>query len=212
MKPKTVPAVQRLLTPYGVTLQGNWSPVEAYSAYVGTHVVGQSLAPITNTGEATAYQKSFGPMTYTASNDLGGWFGTASDGQISILIGKTTPRLVVHELGHAFEKHIWAAYGGRYAGTNNPIQMLIDDGVYDRRGNLVTGHNNRNNDLPAPVNGYWSDDIPDQYHPRWLEDGDNTHEDWADIFMNWVYDSFYPNPAGEALNNWVTTNMAEWVR
>jgi hypothetical protein len=150
-------------------------------------------------------------MEFELSEDLDGWWGIASDGKIQILFGKVTPRLIVHELGHSFEKHIWTKNGGKYYGTNNPIQLLADDGIYDVIGNLITGKGNRNNDMNAPDNGYYSDDIPDQYHARGKVDGDDGNEDWADMFMNWVYDSFYPNPAGDALYNWINVNMAEWL-
>jgi hypothetical protein len=211
MEPKTLAVVNNLLNTYGVTMTGTWTVSEGYAAYVATYLAGESLRPYTHTGGVSAFNKGFGPIVYNSSNDLGGWYGIGNDGTISVLAGQVTYRLVLHELGHSFEKHIWARDGGMYKGTDNPIQMLVDNGVYDVNNNLVTGKGNRNNDMNAPDNGYWSDDIPDQYHPRSMEDGDNTNEDWADMFLNWVDKSFYPNPAGNALNNWITTNMSEWI-
>jgi hypothetical protein len=211
MLPKTTVAVQGLLNPYGVNLDGNWNISNSYSAYVGVYKTGEALRPYADSGGASAFKDSFGKMRFTSETYLGGWYGIASDGRISFLAGAVTPRLVVHELGHSFEKHIWGKNGSKYSGTNNPIELLNVEGVYDINNHLITGKGNRNNDRSAPFNGYLSDYIPDQYHPRNMIDGDNTYEDWADLFLNWSFNSFSSNIAGDALYNWVSINMKNWV-
>jgi hypothetical protein len=159
----------------------------------------------------------FGGMEFHSDPTLNDWFGIASDGRIRFKPGEVTPRLTVHELGHAFEKHMKAQDGGNYSGTNNPVQLLIDYGIWDTNGSFVTGARNgrydRNGGRNAPQNGYWSDDYRDewQWHPRNMTDGNNAYEDWADIFVNWVNNSFFPNSAGKALYDWAETNMSVWA-
>ena len=211
MAPRTMSVVRKIIGTYGVKLTGDWTVSEGYTAYLATYLTGKSLRPYTHSSGSIAFKKGFGSMEYYNSSDLGGWYGKAEDGKVSVLKDKITVRLMIHELGHSFEKHIYENNGSKYYGTNNPIQMLIDQGVYDIFGNLITGKGNRNNSLKAPENGYYSDNIPDQYHPKNIEDGDNAHEDWADMFMNWVMGTFYPNFAGAALDQWITTNMSEWI-
>ena len=211
MKPRNLAVTIKLLNDFGVTLSGDWTLSKSYSIYLGVSATAEILHTFTNSNSENIFRHAFGPMEFELSNDLGGWWGLATDGKIQILAGIATPRLVVHELGHSFEKHIWIKNGGIYYGTNNPIQLLGEDGIYDVNGNLVTGRGTRNNNLAAPYNGYYSDIIPDQFHARQKIDGDNSFEDWADMFMNWVDDLFYPNDAGQALSNWINVNMVEWL-
>jgi RHS repeat-associated protein len=214
MPPKTVTRARSLLKPYGVSLEGDWRLGDAYAAYVGVDYVASALSPYTGVGGESSFKQVFGPMLFITDMNLGKWFARTSNGLIRFSPGNVTPRLTAHELGHAFEKHIWAQNGGTYANTNNPVQVLATEGIYDANENFVTGKGNRNNGLYAPINGYWSDNYQDewQWHPRNMEGGNNNFEDWADIFLNWAFNSFVPNPAGTALYNWVDIHMNEWVK
>ncbi len=44
-----------------------------------------------------------------------------------------------------------------------------------------------------------------------MDAGNNEFEDFADIWLNWVYGSFVPNPAGWALYSWTEENMDAWL-
>jgi hypothetical protein len=39
----------------------------------------------------------------------------------------------------------------------------------------------------------------------------NSHEDFADMFMNWVFGTFAEDDYGAKRNDWMTTNVAEFV-
>gem|GEM_PF-6351733 len=109
---------------------------------------------------------------------------------------------------------MWYRDGQKYTGTNNPLQLLAD-GIFDANGNLITESGNRYNGRSAPENGYYCDSYVGecQYHSKDVDDyWNDPSEDFADIFMNWVFDSFYPNSAGAALYNWTETNMATWLQ
>jgi len=176
--------------------------------------VASALARVSGQAATTIFKQAFGPMTFTIRNDIR-YFGIASNGNIDFQAGRVTARLTAHELGHSFEMHMKANNGGVYA-DDHPIVMLIRQGIYDANGNLVTGKglSNRYNGLFAPNNGYYCDSYIGecQWHSRDVNDWNNENEDWADIFMNWAFGSFAPNPAGDALYNWVETNMVSWLR
>ncbi len=96
--------------------------------------------------------------------------------------------------------------------------MLRATGVYAPDGAKVTGtkYGNyyiRNMGSKAPGNSYWSDNVRDENleHPISMDEGNNEFEDFADIWLNWVYQSFVPNKAGWALYSWADNNMDTWL-
>ena len=45
-----------------------------------------------------------------------------------------------------------------------------------------------------------------------MDDAGNTpNEDFADMFLNWAFDSFADDPMGEARYAWMEENMADWI-
>jgi hypothetical protein len=71
--------------------------------------------------------------------------------------------------------------------------------------------------------GFKSGGAPDMYHgPRdwedWKSNNNNTarNEDFADMFMKWAFDTFadtfVDNSPGNLRMDWMTTNMAEWLK
>jgi len=187
--------------------------------------VGAKFAEIIGGTAAGAFNSIFGRMTFGLDQSLEeqGFFGQSLGNVINFQPGiQISPRLVTHELGHAFEQRIYGKNGNKYEGTNNPIEVLIHKGVWDKQGNLITGTTNHENSYlrygntgGSPFdNGYTSNDYHSeaQWHPKGMKpDGNTAGEDWADIFMNWTFDTFAPGPAGTALNSWTTTNMAGWI-
>jgi RHS repeat-associated protein len=216
--PVTITILQQQLARYGVTLKAAgsavWSLGEATSAYLGVSDLGSALSRVSGQAATTIFRRAFGRMAFTLRNDME-YFGRGWEGNIELQAGRVTSRLVVHELGHSFERRLVVNAGGIYT-DDNPVVMLIREGVYDASGNLVTGHggSSRYNGYEATDNGYYCDSYIGgcQYHSRDVPGWNNEYEDWADIFMNWTYGSFFPNPAGDALYNWTETNMAAWLR
>jgi hypothetical protein len=48
-------------------------------------------------------------------------------------------------------------------------------------------------------------------HPADEDGGQSPIEEFADMFMNWVYDSFAHDIAGQARFDFMTTNMVDWI-
>ena len=193
----TVSLLRRALHRYNVTLSGNnWDLENARGVYFGVTQVASGLGEASGQSSVNAFTQAFNKVDVTIEPIT--WMAEAgynsTGGHIEIRPGVTiTPRQMAHELGHVFEKHIYFDNGSVYAGTNNPVQMIASQGIYDSFGNLMTIGGNRNNGVAAPDNGYCSDSWQDecQWHPVSLVDGQTPQEDWADIFMNWSFDSFY---------------------
>jgi hypothetical protein len=94
-------------------------------------------------------------------------------------------------------------------------------GVFDINKKFVTG--DKNGSYDRGNDGFLGDDFfywqtPNrvftgyQWHSR-SEKGNNSIEDWADIFQNWVFDSsFADNDAGNALESWVDSYMPNWIK
>ncbi|WP_160317527.1 RHS repeat-associated core domain-containing protein [Ornatilinea apprima] len=118
--------------------------------------------------------------------------------------GYTNRRNVAHELGHVF-----SANENNYA--NETFGII---GIYDKNGNWVTGIHNENGIWERGFLGYKDDEYPWVHHGNdW---GDWTtytpDEEFADMFMNWAWESFdkYRNPeAGNARMDWMNANLVE---
>ena len=77
-------------------------------------------------------------------------------------------------------------------------------------------------DFTRTTLGYKSGGIPDmchgpnQYPDDWNVGDTAFHEDWADMFMNWVFDSFdlmdNAHGAGIARYNWMQTQMTDFLQ
>jgi hypothetical protein len=101
--------------------------------------------------------------------------------------------------------------------------MLTNTPLKDWLGNHVTGRNGTRGFERTELGYQHVVDalgvpraFPYQQHPLTLDDnGRNVGEDFADMFMNWVQNSFDYSPeasgAGYVRYHWMTTNMSEWV-
>lgn len=60
--------------------------------------------------------------------------------------------------------------------------------------------------------GYCSSGRPCMQHPLTMDDaGLSSGEDYADMFMNWVQNSFADNAKGDARFKWMDSHMGNWV-
>lgn len=127
------------------------------------------------------------------------------------------PRWMVHEFGHLLQH-------SRYADRNQgPYGALGDHEITDFSGVHVTGPNpNKGGIFERTMLGYLSDRIPEVYHGSgnyddWNSNDDYTarNEDFADMFLNWVYDSFdkrsIANGAGIRRFEWIDQNIGTWI-
>jgi hypothetical protein len=96
---------------------------------------------------------------------------------------------VVHELGHSFAQG-WYRKDGSY-GSNGPYvnmndNLLVEGGFHES---------------PVSANRTWRQN-PDI----------SPTEIFADMFLGWTYDTWADNKVGIGRDNFMTTNMAEWLK
>jgi hypothetical protein len=215
----------------GIQLAGEWTNEELIAVARVVRQIGAKFKTILSTmgypnlSIADAFHMVFGDMTFyygdkpPGSLPLSGYWGRSGAHSITFQPGKVTSRLVGHELGHELAFLLYDSQKGYANLPDHPVSMLIDEGIWDN-GEFITGNRNgsydRNGGLSAQDgNGYRSDDYHDewQYHPRTMGvDGNSADEDWADIFLNWTYDSFADNPHGAALDQLTDANMEKWLK
>jgi len=204
------------LKQYGITLSGGWKASDISVIQQEVAVIAAALAGIC--GETCfgmpdhqVFSQVFGSMTFTLLDNGATGTGCAAGGGFECdegargrLAEDTQRGLVTHELGHNFDHSIDAWGYGR--------TMLSQTTIVDANGNYVEGIPFGGGAWARTDAGYRSDWFPDQQHPRRLDNlGQTAGEGFADMFMNWVQNSFANDPAGQARHNWMTVHMAEWV-
>jgi len=222
---------RQFLEEAGIAMVGNWTDEEISATAKTVRQIGGKFKEKLNSmgyiapNEAMAFLAVFGPMTFyygdkdPGASKLNGYWGISGDHKITFLPGKVTSRLVGHELGHELSHLLYDNLAGYVNIPDHPVSMLIHTGVWVD-GKFVTGNRygsyDRNGGLSAKDgNGYRSDDYHDgwQYHPRSMgADGNTADEDWADIFLNWSFNSFADNTHGKALFTWTDSHMDTWLK
>jgi RHS repeat-associated protein len=225
-----------LANEYGVTLNG-WTPQEIYQIWIALNRIGSALSSISGGylgSPSEAFVKVFGGLTFTKSGSGNGCEAGGSGFTCGTGVDFDA-RLATHELGHTLnaviinnETHRLQNAGWSYddalaraTSTVGPYYDLANAAIEDSLGNWVMGTH------PGGVYertklGYKSGGPPDMYHGSddwadWNSNANNLarNEDFADMFMNWVFDNFdygsAANGAWAARDNWMTTNMAEWI-
>jgi hypothetical protein len=215
MPPKTVTRARSLLKPYGVSLVGDWRLSDAYSAYVATTTIGQNLSTFTNQSPENSVKNLFGNLNFTMKPQEGnGWSCEAGSAGFTCYggFGSIDPQVVTHELGHTFAIRL----------SYQPYIDLGDAQITDELGNWFFG-THPGGQYERTIRGYKSDGPPYMYHGRafWSDWNSNEgnlarNEDFADMWMNWNFNSFDYSPevngAGTSRYQWFQTNMAQWVR
>lgn len=197
---------------YKITFTGRWEHSEKMTVLKGVDAVGQAMAKELGSSPPASFEKVFGPIEFRATTAIGGYYGMSWGNVILIRPEKVTEKLIVHELGHTFNDQFWPNEV-----IFSPVFLLEHYGIYSPDGQLITGPVDgtyqRDNFQAAPENGYYSDNYRKefQWHPKTLSGGNSASEDWADMFMNWVYRSFVPNKAGDARNSWINARLPLWL-
>jgi len=114
--------------------------------------------------------------------------------------GAPSFRLVVHELGHILNNRLG---GSAYTAMGNAS-------IWTESGLWVTGRAIRNGTGAwlRTDQGYVSTNYPDVMH--WTAPGDSAAigEEFADMYMNWVFNSFAPDEYGLARWTWMNQTMS----
>jgi hypothetical protein len=203
------------LEAYGITLEGKWSNENIRTVLQALGRIGYVLMAINGEkNEQAAFSKVYGKTTITWNDQAGDGCGAGANSFSCNRDTILTAKLVAHELGHVFS---WE-YGG------NPYTDLGNAALQDDEGKWITGkHTEPGGVFERTELGYKSGGPPDMYHgpDDWEDDWDSNennvarNEDYADMFMNWVFDSFDysgASGAGQYRYDWMTTNVAEYVR
>jgi RHS repeat-associated protein len=214
--PSSLQVAKQDLAKYGVSIENggaSWNKDYAtellYTVMEMDYVLNNAFDTynsfIHNVGHTTVIAE---PPTHD-KNGNEGFYGWTSGSKIQFY-GHLSPQDMIHEFGHRINN-----------ADSQGFTNLLDDpdhAVYDVNGSFVTGNTgkgyNRGGNQPAPNNGYRSDSpCPYQCHPRNMDAAGNTaNEEWADMFMNFIGNTFAPNPAGDALFSWTITNLATFIK
>jgi len=137
---------------------------------------------------------------------------------------------VAHELGHVFNYALYpnttddSAYGqGIIDLALNPVFVDInEDGIIDDD-EFISGNTTWNStksytddtQYRRKDDGYQPglyQDIDERYIGPYKQSPDRTvSEDFADMYMNWVFDSFEDNRFGNARDDWEDRHMTAWL-
>jgi RHS repeat-associated protein len=221
--------IQLLSQMYGLVFSGKWSASDALTVLRAAIVIGSRMAQAVGGAGANVFRSVFNGLTLTLDSSLAstGYYGMASVDRVSLRPDKLTMRLVGHELGHVFSFRMYRGAGKLFP-QNHP-EILLMAGLWNN-GFFMTGEKRnepgspykRNDNVLGPTSGYRCDTVPCQYHlmregtPQgridYMSDASlGPQEEWADMFLNWSLGGFTSSRRGKYYNNWMTTNMAEWV-
>jgi RHS repeat-associated protein len=217
--PITAKTYQSILKSYGITTSGEWTLGMLREAYNGVTKVGYALSGVMkNMNSAQAFKYVFGSMKFCSGDcdgyKLGGYYGISHGSTILFKPEVLTGYGVAHELRHSFETRVYDSLGKNV--SNAPVNMLTAHGneLLDLFNNHVTGYDSNAGTFVRTMLGYGDCGLQCAYHPLNMDDdGKTAGEDFADMFMNWTYNSFSsdPNGAGAARNDWINRNMADWI-
>jgi RHS repeat-associated protein len=210
--PKNLQGARNTLkSDFGITLKNggaNWN--FGYSTELMLTVMEIDYRLDNTYGLTNAFRDSMGKTTIISEDYPPGNYYGETDGSVITFYGHLSPEDMIHELGHRINN-----------AANQGLTNLLDDpsyAVFDMHNKFVTGNRGNGYDRgggnPAPQNGYRSDlPCPYQCHPRSMDASGNTaNEEWADMFMNFIGNTYADNPAGNALYNWTTTNLASFIK
>jgi RHS repeat-associated protein len=209
--------IKNIQKDYGITFSGKWKQKDKLAALTGVIVVAGALSKLSGLSAADTFTGAFGNLTFSLTTGSGNkWSGQRSTNPsgVSFVSGNAglDPRLVAHELAHVFN----AMYvnGGH---SNSPYSALGGATITDSAGKWVTGLTYDSAEKvtkwtrgyrgyqTAPSGLY---DDPALYHgPVDWDDANSVGEEYADMFMNWAFNSFAPTSSGAARHNWMSAEV-----
>jgi RHS repeat-associated protein len=191
---------------FKITFSGIWNPDQMRAVMQAVLQIARKLVQYIGGTYLDAFLKVFGALTFTMSKTIGNSCEAGASGVTCSTGTKVDARLIVHELGHTFA--IRAGY--------KPYTDLGNTEIIDDRGLHVTGKNRQGVFIRTTL-GYIKPNAPWMYHGPldWPDDWNSPSEDFADMFMNWVFDTFdYSLDAygsGKARFDWMTRHIEEWI-
>ena len=154
------------------------------------------------------FQEVFGNVTWTYDASMGGCDASERKCGTETKDYLTDPEdkgLLTHEFGHLFDHKITGEFG---YGRN----VLYNSTITDKNGKYVEGKPIGGGAWARMPDGYGGTGRPYMQHPITMDAlGKTQGEDFADMFMNWVQNSFADNAAGRARYDWMDARMGAWV-
>jgi RHS repeat-associated protein len=201
--------IETELAQYGVTLGGDWDENDKLQVLIEVIRMGAAIACLrgncSSFSAASGFRNIMGDWNIKMDKNAGNYC-EAGTGTITCH-GGTNGNLsnygfagtITHEYGHVLDNQL----GG--AGTD----LMESSGIYDVNRNWVTGlHTDTQRDYERTTTGYGCDRVPCMMHPLdWLPDGPTASEEFADMWMNYVQDSFAANDAGVARYDFMDDNL-----
>jgi hypothetical protein len=174
-----------------------------------------------STTDVEVFTTVFGDMTFKVHGTSAGWMCAANSGGFNCSAasngGDINPKLAIHELGHTFNS-VYDPKGILPYVT--PYGVLGSASIYTAQGIWVAGLHTVDKtwkwDRNPGFDGYTSNGVPGVFHGSatwsdWNAPGIAVGEEFADMFMNWAFNSFSRNSAGQARYAWMSSQMGSWL-
>ncbi|MDD5368416.1 MAG: RHS repeat-associated core domain-containing protein [Anaerolineaceae bacterium] len=181
---------------FGIKFSGNWVDTDKETVINAAFTLGTKLTPENNEYAFNAFKRVYRSMEMESvdySCPEGCWGRSLSSQQIRFYEpsrGKLDPRLVIHELGHSFNAALTNAVGDIKSAYNVLAATWISDSNFPRR-----------SDNP---NGFAG--------AGWAQSKEITvGEEFADMFIGWVYGKWGDNLPGALRSSWMNHQMPFWV-
>lgn len=192
-----------LLRTYGITIKGNSQGKDKLAVLQAVAKVGLALASETGQTPQAAFQGVFGSyqVEFVEYSCETGCWGRKVDGESTIRLyqdaaGHLDSRLVVHELGHAFN----AAAANLLAPDLAPYAALRS--TYEN--NPAFPHRS---DDSYPYGGFMGPTF------GWQQSrSKSAGEEFADMFLGYTYDAWSRGPAGQLRAGWMDSVMFTTLR
>jgi RHS repeat-associated protein len=193
---------------FGITFIGKWTLWAMRAVLAAVTAVGSAFAKVIGGSAASAFTQIYKYINFVwgtgyskLSNEcknIGGG-GCTSTGHLINFMSLSQPggnrniqmayisarNNVVHELGHAFRSILYSSKTGDLYKIFGTSSVNNDDGFHPS---------------PESANRTWRQN-PDE----------SSGERFADSFLGWVFDTWENSEAGELRDQYMTTNMAEWL-
>ncbi len=211
-------SIDAQLWQYKLQLGDDWTDVEKIYILLAASAIGNKMSDVIGGSSAYAFGTVFGGTKFIRDPSLGVYGGKWTGEAVLLNPSLMNQFVVTHELGHVFQSLV---YTKNYA--MSPANMLAATTLFNDLHEPITGLDNGN--FNRTDQGYKSCSPSNacryEEHPRYkadgseMDDGNSAYEDTADMFLNWVYNSFdYSVAAGGAGSEryeWMNSNMSLWV-
>jgi RHS repeat-associated protein len=202
---------------FGVTFEGDWTDSRKEAVRRALVAVGSRIAGDSGLSSWDAFDAVYGGIQFTWCEDCVDGFGwAAGDHEIRFdgmyADSTTNERLVVHELGHMFDRAVCSYYSG--TGSCN------SDSYYHG----TTAHSGLTGRMGTGEGGLGRPSYTDPNEDNWgfaggfgdwqfaVSNIESTVEVWADMMVGYTYDTWRNDPRGNARQNYMDVQMTSYIQ